>query len=69
MLHRQFPGRAELRAEAVLRHDGAEAIRKPSPQELLGLHRPRIRLPPAVRVLSAVRPAAHGRLGRGEVTT
>ena len=68
VLHRQPPGRSELRAEAVLRHDGAEAIRKPSPEEQLELHRPRIRLQPAVRVQSALRPAAHGRLGRGEVS-
>ena len=68
MLHRQPPGRSELRAEAVLRHDGAEAIRKPSPEELLELHRPRIRLLPAVRVLSVVRLAAYGRLSRGEVS-
>ena len=69
MLHRQPPGRSELRAEAVLRHDGAEAIRKPSPQELLELHRPRIRLLSAVQVLSALRPAALGAHGpRGGVS-
>ena len=69
VLHRQPPERSELRAEAVLRHDGAEAIRKPSPEELLELHRPQIRLLSAVRVLSALRPAALGAHGpRGGVS-